>query len=253
MTDKSASNKMPPVLLDEGAYSDLVRAIEGQAGSLHEKLELLRTRIRASLSQDQCSTLMTVIDRLRMLQIVEHSLAVGDTLPDFALEDTDAKLVSSEMLLHRGPLALVFVRGLWCPYCSLTLRALEYALPAIERAGGSLVVVAPASCTELAHARSSRALGLTLLSDPDGSYAQLCGVRYDMSEAQAALYLGYGLDVHRINASGDWSLPVPATYVVARDGVVTLAFAEPDWSRRAEPAEMVAALKSLGQATAEAG
>lgn len=249
MTGRSARSGLSPVLLDEAAFADLVRSIEAKAASLEERLELLRTEVRASLSQNQRADLMAVIERLRMLQIVEQGLAVGDTLPDFVLVDAAADLVSSEALLSRGPLALVFVRGLWCPYCSLTLRALDDAMPAVERAGGSLVVVAPTSRLDLAQVRATRALRLTLLSDPEGRYAQLCGVRYEMSDAQAELYRGFGLDIDRLNAAGDWSLPVPAMYAVGRDGVVGFAFADPDWSRRAEPAAIVAAVERLAQAT----
>ena len=48
------------------------------------------------------------------------------------------------------------------------------------------------------------------------------------------------LDVRELNAGSGWELPVPASYVAGRDGVIGFAFADPDWSRRAEPAELVA-------------
>ena len=41
---------------------------------------------------------------------------------------------------------------------------------------------------------------------------------------------------------------MPATYVAGRDGVIAYAFADPDWSRRAEPADIVAAVARLAQA-----
>ena len=67
------------------------------------------------------------IERLRMLQLVEQGLTVGDVLPDFRLPDTGGRVVASEDLLAAGPLAVMFFRGPWCPYCSLTLQALEEA------------------------------------------------------------------------------------------------------------------------------
>ena len=42
------------------------------------------------------------------------------------------RIVTSDELLAKGPLALTFVRGTWCPYCSVALQALEEARPAIE-------------------------------------------------------------------------------------------------------------------------
>ena len=70
-------------------------------------------------------------------------------------------IIASEALLARGPLAVVFVRGPWCPYCSLTLEALDEARPAIEQLGASLVVISPMRAT------SSRA--------PPPSAAWACG------------------------------------------------------------------------------
>ena len=69
--------------------------------------------------------LAAAIDRLRMLQLVEQGLAVGDVLPDFTLPDVGGRIVTSDELLPRGPVALAFFRGPWCPYCSLTLEALK--------------------------------------------------------------------------------------------------------------------------------
>jgi peroxiredoxin len=44
--------------------------------------------------------------------------------------------------------------------------------------------------------------------------------------------------------------PAPATYVVGSDGVVRYAFADPDWTRRAEPDELVAVVRDRLQASA---
>ena len=92
---------------------------------LEDRLSRRRAELRGSLTPDDRAVLLGVVERLRMLQIVEQGLLVGDPLPEFALPDTDGVVVSSEGLLARGPLAVVFIRGPWCPYCSLTLGALR--------------------------------------------------------------------------------------------------------------------------------
>ena len=100
-----------------------------------------------------------------------------------------------------------------------------------------------------AEAAGERGLNLTMLCDADGSYARVCGVQYEMSAEHADLYRRFGLDLDRLNAGAGWSLPIPATYVVGPDGVITFAFAEVDWARRAEPAELLAAVERLEPAT----
>ena len=216
--------------------------------TLEDRLSRRRIEFRGSLDPADRQVLGRAVDRLRMLQLVEQGLTVGDVLPDFALSDTDGILVSSEALLARGPLAVVFLRGPWCPYCTLALQALEDMRPAIDQLGASLVVVSPASADQLWRAAKERGLHLRLLSDPGATYAKVCGVQYEMTEAHIELYLRLGWNVAEVNAGSGWELPVPATYVAGSDGVIGYAFADADWSYRAEPADIVGAIERLATA-----
>ena len=231
-----------PVLLDRPAFEALVRWVAAINGSLAGQLMKVSNHLRGRLDERQRAALGAALERLRMLQIVEQGLAVGDPLPEFALRDADARVRASTELLDHGPLALAFIRGAWCPYCSLCLAALDRVAPKVAAAGGSLVVVAPASQAELARLRDERGLGITLLADPDAAYARDCGVQYEMSDGQANLYRSFGLDLGTRN---DWGVPIPATYVAARDGRIAYAFADPDWSQRAEPGEVLANVRAL--------
>jgi peroxiredoxin len=242
MTEPEAG--LSPVLLDEPAFTALLRWVGPLADDLAGQLVLLSNRLRGRLDERQRAEVFAAMERLRMLQIVEQGLAVGDSLPGFALPDADGRIWSSTALLDRGPLALAFVRGAWCPYCSLCLTALDRIAPQAADAGGSLAVVVPADGAELARIRAERGLTLTLLGDPDAAYARLCGVHYEMSDGQAALYRSFGLDLAALN---DWGVPIPATYVAGRDGRIAYAFADPDWSRRAEPGEILASVRALAE------
>lgn len=212
--------------------------------NLQDELDALRARLRTSLDPADRTVVTAAIERLRMLQLVEHGLAVGDVLPDFALADAASRTATSDQLLTVGPLVVNFFRGGWCPYCSLALQALDELMPAVEGAGGSLVAIAPAEPAELARLAIERRLRLRMLSDPGAAYARLCGLDYAMSDGQAAYYRRHGVDLDPPEGR-DWHVPVPASYVVGRDGVIRHAFADPDWSRRAEPAELLDALRRL--------
>ena len=220
---------------------------------LQDKLDQTRSEWRASLNPADREVLLGSVERLRMLQLAEHGLAVGDLLPEFTLPDFLGNLVSSEALLTQGPLVTAIVRGPWCPYCTLALDALDQARPAIEQQGASLVVISPVRREELQRAADERGLRLQLLTDTDARYARICGVQYEMSEAHAELYRRLGWDVGRLNAGSGDELPVPATYVTAQDGVIAYAFADVDWTRRAEPADILEAVRHLTPARSEAG
>jgi peroxiredoxin len=216
--------------------------------SLEDELAERRRRVAGVVSAEDQRTVARTIERNRMLQLVEHSLEVGDTLPDFRLPDPSGRATSSDELLDRGPVVLAFFRGGWCPYCDATLRALEAARPAIEAPGAQLVGVAPEKPTELARTAAVRGVGFLLLSDAEGAYAELCGVRYEVPEAHVAFYRRLGIDLAARHGGAGWSLPLPATYVVGRDGVIVYRFVDPDWSYRAEPAALVEAVEALTKA-----
>lgn len=216
---------------------------------LQDELDAINQNLLQVLDPADRAALAAAIDRLRMLQLVEQGLAVGDVLPDFALPDQNGRIVTSDDLLAHGPVAVTFFRGPWCPYCSLTLEALNRAAPAIQRLGGTLVAVAPLSTDRLDQLAKERGLGFPLLSDRDCAYAQVCGVRFEMTLEGTALYARlaarFDLTIEGQDAPGGWELPIPAAYVAGRDGIIAYAFGDADWSKRAEPADMVAAIERI--------
>jgi peroxiredoxin len=224
---------------------------------LQDKLNKIATQLRQALDPAELEQLDRAIDRLRMLQIVEQGLTVGDVLPDFALPDSDGRIVTSEGLLAHGPLALAFFRGPWCPYCSLALQALEEARPKIEHLGASLVAVAPVPAEELRRVAQERGLGLRLLSDLGTAYAKVCGVQFEMTDDFTALYRRlarrFGLEIPPLRPGSVWQLPIPATYVAGQDGVIRYAFADADWAQRADPADVAATVEQLAQAAEATG
>ena len=101
--------------------------------TLQCELDGIKAQLLAVLGPEDRQALEDAIERLRMLQLVEQGLGVGDVLPDFILPDIGGRVLASEGLLAKGPLAVMFFRGPWCPYCSLTLQALDEARPRSRR------------------------------------------------------------------------------------------------------------------------
>jgi peroxiredoxin len=55
----------------------------------------------------------------------------------------------------------------------------------------------------------------------------------------------FGLDLSVQNADGSWTLTVPATFVVGQQRRIRFAFANSDWRVRAEPVDVLAALRDV--------
>jgi peroxiredoxin len=218
--------------------------------SLEDELARRRRRVAETFPERSLRTIDAAIRRLEMLQIAETSVQPGDTLPDFALPDAAGRTVTSDALLAEAPLVLSFFRGSWCPYCDATFRAMEAARPGLEAAGGRLVGICPDRPEELRRTIDSLGLGFPLLSDHESRVAALCGLRWEVNDPHVEMLAGLGVDLPRRHGSGDWALPVPATYIVDGDGIVRYVHAKADWRYRAEPADLVAALQRLRDAGA---
>jgi peroxiredoxin len=218
--------------------------------SLTETLRRLGERHMAALPERDRLDFRDELDRLRMLRIAEEGLGVGDHLPDFALADGAGRIWTSQELLDRGPLVLALFRGGWCPYCELTMAALEEARPAIEALGARPVGVMPEPARQLAGTARARGLAYLLLSDPANRFARMCGLAYELSPGHVRIHRERGRDLPRLHGDTTWRLPVPAVFVIEPDARVAYAFSDADPARWPDPEELLASLADLRDAYA---
>ncbi|CAD7848852.1 MAG: AhpC/Tsa family protein GSU0066 [Olavius algarvensis Gamma 1 endosymbiont] len=176
----------------------------------------------------------------------EPGLEVGDKAPDFSLPNAFGRQVRLADLLARGPVVLIFYRGAWCPYCNLQLRALHQTLPHIERQGARLVAVTPQMPDKSREQVEKDGYPFEILSDLDDRVMKQYGLYFQVPPDLSDLYQRFSLDLAEYNGEGRYVLPVPATFVIDRDGVVRAAFADVDYRKRMEPAAILAVLKGLG-------
>src|SRR5579859_5096024 len=168
--------------------------------------------------------------------ITAHAVNAGQKAPDFSLPDQVGDTVSLDSVLQRGPAVVVFYRGEWCPYCDLTLRAYQRILPDITRLGASLLAISPQTPDSSMSTTEKKHLSFVVLSDVGNVVARQYALVFVVPER--ARHPG----IPAANGDESWELPIPGSYVIGRDGDVKLAFVDPDWTRRLEPA---AILKTL--------
>jgi peroxiredoxin len=214
---------------------------------LARTLETLRDHHMAAIDDFARRAFEDELDRLRMLRLTDESLGVGDTLPDFELADGNGKVWRSTELLDRGPLVLAFFRGGWCPYCEITMAALNDARSSIEALGATTLGISPELPERVATTVKSRALVFPLLSDPANAYARLCGVAYELSPDHIKIHRDRNRSLPTMHGDGKWRLPVPAVYVVESSGRVVFAFADVDPTRWPDPKELLDALRRLAR------
>ncbi|MBV9078789.1 MAG: AhpC/TSA family protein [Methylobacteriaceae bacterium] len=174
----------------------------------------------------------------------DRALKVGDTAPAFTLNDPDGHPVSSAELLARGPLAISFYRGVWCPYCNMELQALEAARAAIEAAGATLVAISPQKPANSRRSQRENQLGFPILSDPGNEVAAAFGLRFALPDYLVELYQKLGNNLPLVNGDESWTLPMPGRFAIGQDGRVLYREVNPDYTRRPEPEELLPALRS---------
>lgn len=209
--------------------------------SLNEQLRLRRLGQIAEVK----TAYEAMVGELARRGFIDQVLAVGDRFPDMALPTAEGELTRLADWWRRGPLVVTFFRGEWCPYCRLMLAALEEVLPEIEARGASLVAVTPETGGRALAVKRRHDNRYEVLSDVDCGLGLACGVVFSVPAIYRALLLKFGNDLAERHGNDAWFLPVPATFVLDRDGVIRWRFADVDFTRRAEPADILAALGAL--------
>jgi peroxiredoxin len=175
----------------------------------------------------------------------ERHVGKGDLAPDFSLPDQNGTLVTLSEELAKGPVVLSFYRGGWCPFCSLTLRAMDRIRDEVARQGATIMMVSPQKQSESIATARRNFLHFPVLSDADNAVARRYGVVLKVNAERRALLERLGHDLSLINCSPAWELPATVTYVIAPDGRVATAHLDPRINRRMEPASVLAALHEL--------
>jgi len=179
--------------------------------------------------------------------ILDRALKAGDRAPHFTLPHSTGGVMSLAGAIKDGPVVLSFYRGGWCPYCNLELRALQKALPDFTALGASLIAVSPQTPDQSLSTAEKNDLAFAVLSDAGSSTAKAYGIAFDLAQELRPIYTRIGHALPDRNGDDSWVLPLPATYVIDRDGIIAFAYVDIDYRKRLEPATITATLAALAR------
>jgi peroxiredoxin len=175
----------------------------------------------------------------------DGALREGDHIPEFLLPNAEGQLVSSAQLLANGPLVLSFYRGVWCPYCSEELNGLADATQRLKAAGATVAAITAEVGGMALKTKKERKLQFEILCDVDNGVAMEFGLMFRIPEDIQASYMKFNVNMPKIYGNDGWMIPIPATYVVGRDGVIVYAYVNPDYRDRCDPESLVEIVKKL--------
>lgn len=221
---------------------ELFVAFRDQEAPLNERLAAYAAasrRIRPAYGE----AIDRMVQRLNENGGWENAPKVGETMPSFMLPDESGHLVTLDDLLAEGPTAVMFHRGHWCAYCRLNLHAVAKSSGAIAEAGGRVVIVMPER-QEFAKAfRSEAAAPFPVLTDLDNGYAMSLNLAIWLGPDFIQLISNSGRDVAKFQGNDAWMVPIPATFVIGRDGRVVDRFIDPDFRKRMELDDLLVAFR----------
>jgi len=233
---------MPEMSSSAAIMRDLFAQCRDMDASLNERLQSFSTAAR-KYNPAFGDAVERLIERLRQSGAGEAAPKVGDEMPPFVLPDEDGHIVSLDALIAKGPVAITFHRGHWCPYCRININALARAQRQIQREGGQIVAVMPDRQQFAAEFKSEAQAEFPILTDLDNGYALSLNLVFWVGAEMEKMIAATGRDMPAYHGNDAWMFPIPATFVVGTDGAITARFVDPDYRKRMEIEDLLGAIR----------
>ena len=221
---------------------DAFRRVRDLDVSLSEQLQSFAKSTRRE-RPEFAAAVDRLIDRLRQYGAGDSAPKPGEPMPGFVLPDENGDRVSLDDLLDEGPVAITFHRGHWCPYCRININALAQAQKELAKGEGQIIGIMPDLQKFVAEVKKQSNVPFPILSDMDNGYALSLNLTIWVG-AELQRMLQDRVNIPAFQGNSSWMLPIPATFVVSRDGLIRARFIDPDYRKRMTITEMLAAMRS---------
>jgi peroxiredoxin len=133
----------------------------------------------------------------------------------------------------------------------MELEALQQIYSEVRKLGAQIVVVTPEleRYTRALHKKLN--LSFDILTDLHLKTAEEFRLVFTLPDYLRELYKSFGSTLDRFNDEPDYRLPIPARYVIDKQGIIRAADVNADYTIRPEPAETLKQLRALTEAPAD--
>ncbi|MES2276436.1 MAG: peroxiredoxin-like family protein [Bacteroidota bacterium] len=163
----------------------------------------------------------------------QTGLTAGTVAPAFTAKDNSGKTLDLKALLKtHSAVVLMFYRGQWCPYCNKHLQQLQDSLQLLTAKNVYVIAVTPETQDAIGKTIEKTHASFSLVHDEGYKIMKDYKVDYVMDDAMVTKYKGYGVDLEKNNGNADHMLPVPATYIIGKNGKITYVHFDKDYRNR---------------------
>ncbi len=173
------------------------------------------------------------------------SLGPGVRAPVSRLFDIHGEGVALSTWIGHGPVALVFYRGGWCPYCSVQLHELAARSSDFTRRGVQVLAISVDRPAAAAEAGARWEIPFPVLADPDLVAHEAFGVVHTADDAEVARLHSLGIDLEAASGRTHHRFAIPSIFVIDGAGVIRWAHSDPDYRTRPSAQQLLQAIDQL--------
>jgi len=207
--------------------------------SFSEQVALLKEQMKTAAPAEILSVFSKEAEDLGISEVAKNALQPGMEAPLFTLPDAVGNLISLQDALNKGSVVISFYRGIWCPYCNLQLKLFQEILPQIRAHNSTLIAVSPNTPDYSMSMKVKHSLEFDVLSDFDNLVAKQYHIVFCQSDHVAEVGKKLGADISVFNGVNKREIPVPATFIIDRKGIIRFTFAYGNYTKRVEPQKLL--------------
>ena len=144
-------------------------------------------------------------------------------------------------------MVLVFYRGYWCPYCNKELQRLEDSLLLFADKGAQLIAITPEKKEGVAKTIEQTKATYPIITDEEMKIMKAYDVAYPVDDKTVGRYKMASIDLAANNGQkpGSVYLPIPAVYIINKDGEISYRFFDADYKKRPSVKDLLENLNGL--------
>lgn len=173
----------------------------------------------------------------------QNGLKKGDAAPMFTATDNSGKTIDLKNILkdHKS-VVLFFYRGQWCPYCNKYIQRLQDSLQLLTAKDAYVIGITPETGENINKTINKTHASFSMVQDKGYKIMKRYDVNYVMDTKLFSAYKANGVDIESNNGNDDHVLPVPATYIIDKNGKLVYVHFDKDFRNRPSIKSLAASL-----------
>ncbi|WP_430933824.1 peroxiredoxin family protein [Saccharicrinis sp. 156] len=173
----------------------------------------------------------------------QQVLPTNSKAPNFKATTNHGDVIDLSEITRQQQIVLFFYRGQWCPYCNKQMSELQDSLDFITNLGARVIAITPEKPEEVEKTIEKTGASFDIIYDENHKIMDKYKVTFKLPKTKHAKYKAWGIDINKASGNSDYALPVPATYIIDKNGIIKGSFFDEDYKKRMSVKEVVEILK----------